>query len=236
MNISPIWEVKDDWIQPVCFEVLPPLAHQIIEILDQRNHGDFSIFLRGSCVEQVDIHPKSDIDILIVSEQRYPPIFMQELEVFQRFVDAVVISRDDEDPVYSTLLYTRSVQVSGQKISPKPVQITKKWLFAHWLKYGVNRLPPVLKSQGSRRVAELKQMIRSIGLIWYMKEREISRDISVCLGWASTLDRNFGTILQEQFSDLSQEYYEPFEASEIVEWLGAIFYQEWDQFTSRIMR
>ena len=234
MSVSPIWEVTNDWIQPISFEPLPPLALEIIELLKQQNTHDIPIFLRGSCIEQTHIHPKSDIDLLIISDEKYPCVSLEGLDRLKRYIDPVVISKDSADVVYTTLLYTRSIQVCGKTVPPKPIQITKKWLFEHWLKYGVYRLPSTLTSQGDRRVAELKQIIRSIGLIWFMKHRSISRDMKICLGWASQLHTEFGHILQDQFHRLDQKVYDPFPIAPISEWIGQYFYEEWDAFTQAI--
>lgn len=226
-SVDPIWNIENGWIIPVAFPSDTALTKQIRHIIIRDNKTDVPIFLRGSMIEQVRPHPNADIDLLVVSHDKNPAISFRGLAHLNRFIDPQRIDPSLRDTVLTTLLWTRSIQLVGTPIAPKPVPITKDWIFAHWLRHGTNRLPNRLISQALRRVAETKQLIRTVGLIWLMKEGKFSRDLNTCVQWAKNINKVAGAELEEMLHNLAHPPYPPREITNIKGWLQMQFYEHW---------
>lgn len=225
-----IWNVIDGWIQPIPVVHVPPIVEEIKNRITNENSGDTPIFLRGSLIEQYNPHPKADIDIIVVTDQKNPPVSFQSLSNLGRVVDPLPLSWNFDNQVLATLMWTRSLQLTGEPIIQQKVFIDSEWILAHWLIHGINRLPPIIHSQGLRRVSHAKQLIRCVGLIWYMKNGQFSRDLPICIRWALQIDPTLGQALQSLFETLGVVEQSPFDISIIQGNLQAHFYDLWNDF------
>ncbi len=229
-RFPPIWSIIDGWVQPGPLVDIPPLAQTIQQRIAAENQSDVPIFLRGSLVEKYNPHPKADIDLIVVTDQKNPPVSFQRLSDLGKVIDPQPLSWDFDCPVLATLLWTRSLQVSGRTIPQQAVFIDSEWILAHWLVHGMNRLPPTIRSQGLRRVSHAKQLIRCAGLIWYMKEGQFSRDLPICIQWAREIDAGLGNELHRLFETLGPTDQPPFEIGRIQDKLQRYFYAHWNDF------
>ena len=89
-----IWNIIDGWIQPVPIVDLPPIAQDIKARIADENQNDVPIFLRGSLVEKYNPHPKADIDLIVVTDQKKPPISFRSLSKFGKVIDPQALSWD----------------------------------------------------------------------------------------------------------------------------------------------
>jgi hypothetical protein len=92
-------------------------------------------------------------------------------------------------------------------------------------------LPKVLEGTQIRRVQEVKMLLRSVALIWYMKHQMFTRSLDICLSWLDTLNPHFASRLQEQMARLDEPQQEPFEIAQLCDWLSENFYELWEQFS-----
>ena len=223
--VHPVWNIVHHHIQPVETS-LTSLGNKIQEIIQRDNQTQTPVFLRGSILERSRPHPRADIDLIILHSQLNHDIDTSGLQVFQRFIDTHVLYPEDTQE----MLYTRSHQISGRLIAPKEVEISAKWLYQHWSLYGVNRLPSILTSQMPLRLLELKKILRSVGLIWYLKNGNLSRDLNICIQWLRILHKDFGHQVEFHFQNLNQETQRDFDITALKSWLSTEFYNEWECF------
>ena len=229
--MNSVWNIQNHQIRAASDTHFPPLAREISQIIKQSNHTDTPVFLRGGILESSAPHPKSDIDLIIVSPTLKHNVSLEALKTLDRFIDVHVLSPTrNSDIVYHTLLHTRSIQILGTPMVQQNVLIDAKWLYHHWLTYGVNRLPRVLNGSQPRRVQEVKMLLRSVALIWYMKNHMFSRSLDTCLSWLELLHPQFAVHMSNQLSCLDNPIQAPFEVSQLCDWLSKNFYELWDNF------
>ena len=226
--INPVWKYKDGCFLPVDWSVinLSNEAEKIIVALQKSPVQNASVLLRGSILEQSKPHFAADIDILILTENLKKMRFnFSVLNKFGRFLDIVCIDISNErDEVLYTLAKTRSLHICGNKFSNGKIKVSKQLLVDHWLKYAPFRLPNILSSVKSRRLSEVKQIIRTVGVIYFLKYNKFSRDIRTCINWAKDESKEMGEEIEELFKTVSANEPTNFDIRKIKAWLKFNFY------------
>ena len=160
------------------------------------------LFMRGSVLEELEPHPRADLDVVLVApyecwstvEQGLRPLVAQELRV----VDVQPMTPEDAHACIPTrlLLHTRSFQVHGEEERFDAVPANADTMRAHLRRYGASVLPDVLDSVRARRVCELKQLTRSFGVFGFLQDGRFTRDIRCCLDVAHRLAPEAGQTLE----------------------------------------
>ncbi len=226
--INPVWKYKEGYFLPVDWSVinLSNEAEKIIVALQNSPVQNASVLLRGSIIEQSKPHFAADIDILILTENLRKLRFdFSALTKFGRFLDIVCIDISNErDEVLYTLARTRSIHICGNKFSNGKIKVSKQLLVDHWLKYAPFRLPNILSSVKNRRLSEVKQIIRSVGIIYFLKYNKFSRDIRTCINWAKIESKEIGEEVEQLFKTVSSNKQTTFDIRKIKAWLKFNFY------------
>jgi len=233
--ISPTWAVKDGHFHPLDWEAIPQRMEsaQLISILCKSTVKHASLFLRGSMLEQKSPHPQADVDIFVVtSTPKIVQLDLRELKNIDRPLDirTVDLSAQTVDPVFLLLIHCRSLFITGEAFHQCPIPINKQLWVAHWLRYAPFSLPRILHSEGLRRLSEIKQIIRSIGVIQALKHNQFSRDLHTCIEWAKVENPAVATLCLELLQTVYPPY-PPFDISMIQHWLRREFYAQikhWD--------
>lgn len=227
--VDPVWTVRDGFLQPVDWSNVPrsDLAEEIVQVLEKCPVQNASLLFRGSILEQAEPHPEADVDVMILTEDRRAASFdLSTLCAFGRPVDAVLVERGRHSPdnVLWTAACTRALYVAGATHLSRPVRLDRQLLVDHWLKYAAFSLPPTLHNQGLRRLAEVKQVIRAIGLVHGLASHQFSRDLATCLNWAMQESPGLGNDAASLFNTVSNSESAPYDITRIQAWLRLHFY------------
>ena len=196
------------------------VTQNIISFLQKNPIANAQVFIRGGLLEKTIPYPNSDLDLMILSKQsRTIYADWSELEQYGHPFDIKVIPDRQIHPVFSLLLHTRSLQVSGHPFDQKPVKVSRDLWDAHWRLYGLNRLPKVLVSHGPQRLSQVKQIFRSVGLIHTLDTGEFTRDLRVCLEWSQDYSPRLSHELKNIYYALHKHDYRPIPIDWILMWL-----------------
>ncbi len=188
-TIDPVWPMQGGYLLPIAWEhaALSAHARAVIEAVRACPSAHASVFLRGSTVEQPNPHKQADIDLLLLGDGTGSPwISIDALRSFGRFVDVVAIIAQGprSDPALHLLSQVRALLVCGTPATQEPVKLDRSLLLAHWRRYDPGGLPGELTSAGLQRVAEVKRLVRSAGLVSTLRTGQFTRDLGTCLAWA----------------------------------------------------
>ena len=231
--VDPVWVLSDGFLHPVDWSRVPrsALASDIVEVLRRCPVDNASLLLRGSILEQARPHPEADLDIMIVTEdRRAASVDLSELETIGRSVDAVLVE-GDRDRVLWAAAYTRALHVGGTPHTPRPIPLDRQLLVDHWLKYSAFSLPPVLRSQGLRRLAEVKRVLRAIGLVYGLQTGRFSRDLHTCLKAAAEETPRLAKDAEALFNTVQANPSPDYDITDMQGWLRLHFYERieaWD--------
>ena len=234
--VDPAWPMRDGLLQPIDWSCVPrsELSTEIVECLRGCPVENASLLLRGSILEQARPHPGADVDIMILTEdRRKASADLSALSAFGRPVDAILVEHGSRapDPVLWAAACTRALYVAGTPHRSRPITLNRQLLVDHWLKYGAFSLPSILRSQGLRRLAEVKQVIRSIGLVHGLERQRFSRDLPTCLDWS---EEEAPALVEEAamlFDTVQHDPSPDFDISGIQGWLRLHFYERIESCT-----
>ena len=231
---SPVWRRKEDHFIPEEWSKIryPRRVHSIIggikkHIVDKET----PVFVRGSLIEEKKPHPKSDIDIIIVQSQQKNEIISPDIHrSFQQTIDINRLDVRALEPrkILVPLIHLRSMQISGTTFVQRSVPINAQFWEPLWNCYAVGRLKNRIHNPPPRRVMELKQFIRAIGVLHLRQQGEFSRDIETCLGWLETYDKDLGAYSRKIWSKRSS--LERLDVSPLRSWLLDF----WDELESGV--
>ena len=197
--VPPIWPIRHGVLLPVDWSTAARSeeAAAIIEVLRAVDMGGVPLLVRGSLLEQLQPHPKADIDLVVVSDR---PIYIDlgRLRPFGRALDVCRADPRAVDGALMTLARTRALQVGGRPFAAAPVRVSGELILAHWVHYSAAGLSPRIHSLDKWFVPRVKQLLRMAGLIRLLEHGEYSRDLHFCARWMGQMDRRW----QEQAVDL----------------------------------
>ena len=203
---TPIWKSEAGYFYPEDWSQYT-FTHRVYNSIEKIKRcivdKEVPVFVRGSLIEEKQPHPKSDIDIVILLQHKATEVIAPEIHtLFPQTIDINAFLIDTLEPkIYLLpLIHLRSMQISGKEFVQKPICIDSNFWDPLWECYAVHRLSNILHTLAPRRVMELKQLIRSVGVIQLRKQGLFSRDIEICLGWLERYDRALGAYARQLWS------------------------------------
>jgi hypothetical protein len=165
------------------------------------------VFLRGSLLEKEYPFERADADLFVLYDR------LDEARHFRGslpagfFYDVKFIQREKlrEDFVYHALLQCRSLQIAGEELVRVPIRADKLFVWKHWLKYSLSTLPPTISSDDRWALINFKLLVRSFGVISLLKRNQFTRDIDVCIQFATSESAEIGEVLTEIRIDLEND-------------------------------
>ena len=186
---SPIWKEEDglfipeDWTQ---IQFSSSVQRTIRTLQEHIITKDVPVFVRGSLIEELNPHPKSDLDILYIAPQTSPLVFHPNIRSeFSRTLDINPYHPDALEPrrYLVPLIHIRSMQISGPKFARTSIEISDTFAEDLWEQYRVESMSSNLRKTGIERVMKLKHLFRALGLLSLMDGDGFTRDINACLEW-----------------------------------------------------
>ncbi|MAA78068.1 MAG: hypothetical protein CL916_02325 [Deltaproteobacteria bacterium] len=229
---SPIWKRQGDYFVPKEWSKIR-YPHRVRNIIDEiKNHltdKDTPVFVRGSLIEEKNPHPKSDLDIIIFQHHHTQDVISPKIhQSFQRLVDINLFDANALEPrtILLPLIHLRSIQISGTTFVQRPIPINTQFWEPLWGCYAIGRLKNNIHALPPRKVMELKQLIRAVGVLYLRHRGDFSRDIETCLGWLETYDKELGVYTRQIWSKRSS--LEVLDVAPIRHWL----LEFWDDLES----
>ena len=234
--IDPKWPLQEGLILAIDWSCVPlsDLAAKVVECLRCCPVENASLLLRGSILEQALPHPGADVDVIILTkDRRKASVDLSALQSFGRPVDAVLVEHGSRTPdsVLWAAACTRALFVAGTPHQSRPITLDRQLLVDHWLKYSAFSLPSILRTQGLRRLAEVKQVIRSIGLVHGLERQRFSRDLQTCLDWSAEEVPALAEEAALLFDTVQHDPSPDFDISRIQGWLRLRFYERIESWT-----
>lgn len=146
------------------------------------------LFLRGSLLEQHAPFRRADADLFVLYTDRNELYILSTVLPNRYVYDIKFIQQDgiDLDYVYAALLHCRSVQLTGECITRKPICADKEFAWEHWKKYCIPLIPNLLDTSNPGALMHFKALTRCFGVLSYLKQKSFTRDISECLSIAKS--------------------------------------------------
>jgi len=166
----------------------------------------YSIYLRGSMVEDDNPHLNADIDIYIIHKngiiKKDIERLLYDLSKYNRPVDLHIFHANDfeEEIPNRLLLNTGSIHLTGPKVTFEPVEANQEMIMQHWILYNPGFAPDIMYSSVKSRVCALKNLTRCFGLISLIENHSFTRDIPDCLDIAKTINKGIYEKLAENWS------------------------------------
>jgi hypothetical protein len=193
--VDPVWPLRDGALVPVDWAAVrrSDEAKAVVAMLGEVDVGGGSLLLRGSLLEQLQPHPKADIDLILVSSQAVR-IDLGGLARFGRTLDLCRVDPGDDGGVLMTLARTRALWVAGAPFPPAPVSVTGDLVLRHWIRYSDAGFNPRIHARDRWFVPRVKQLLRLAGIIRLVEQGEYSRDLRRCAAWMSEIEPEWGKL------------------------------------------
>lgn len=230
---SVYWQIMDgDFVFPVYLENINSAPGRKIEEALKNSGTELQIFLRGSLLENELPFAAADADLFVLFTHSSQLNELKNILPPNDFYDIKFIPTESllNDYVFHALLHCRSLQISGQILSRKPVKADKQFAWEHWIKYCPAMLPDRIDTQNNTALIHFKLLTRCFGVLSFLKNKSFTRDISECILIAESEDSGASKILNEMRNCLENKKPKTFFVAEIKKLLTKkfdVYYNCW---------
>lgn len=196
--LDPFWPIVDGFfVFPPELEVIrSPFGRHLQACVGSIDDG-LSVYLRGSQLECCTPFPNSDVDLVVRYKCPRELVTLQSLLPAGKDYDIKIFRMDEpvRDPVTRALLECRALQLCGAPRRRRSVAADKRFAWDHWLAYGPAMRSSRIQTTSRWALLEFKLLVRSFGVLSFLRDRRFTRDISACLRWAVMEDVGVGDTL-----------------------------------------
>lgn len=197
---SVYWQIRDgSFVFPDYLENIYSVPGRKIEETLKNSGTALQLFLRGSLLENERPFIRADADLFVLYTHSSQLNELKTILPPNDFYDIKLIPQESLriDFVFNALLHCRSLQISGQNLSRKPVKADKQFAWEHWIKYCPAMIPDRIDTQSALALIHFKLLTRCFGVLSFLKNKLFTRDISECIVIAESEDSSASNILNE---------------------------------------
>ena len=157
----------------------------INEILGNIDNGT-QIFLRGSLLENEEPFKKADVDLFVIYEDISQLQRLKETLHIEDNYDIKLMQRYNfqDNYVFNALLQCRSLQICGEEYYRTKIKADKQFAWEHWVQYCPAAIPNNINTSDRFALIHFKLLTRCFGVLFFLRFRKFTRDISECINIA----------------------------------------------------
>ena len=212
-RVDPIWRVEAGTFLTANWTLLD-VGTEFLRICAVLRSADFlegcSVWIRGSMLEELEPHPKSDIDLMVVTLKSDTVETQRQLQMllrpFNRPVEGIVVSPDELEELWHLqwLIRYRSYLVRGvDRLQPK-VMIDTRFIKRLGHFYRPLFVPHILEGPVQNRLVAVKYLLRTVGVLG-LQDGMYTRDVRTCLAWSEKYVPDSAAMLHTIFADLERD-------------------------------
>lgn len=212
-RVDPIWQVGAGTFLTPSWALLD-VGAEFLRICAVLRSADFlqgcSVWIRGSLLEELEPHPKSDIDLMVVTLKANTEEIQQQLQMllqpFNRPVEGIVVSPDELEDLWHLqwLIRYRSYLVRGVDFLQPKVVVDARFIKRLGHFYRPLFVPHILEGPVRNRLVAVKYLLRTIGVLG-LQDGMYTRDVRTCLVWSEKYVSDSAVMLHTIFADLEKD-------------------------------
>lgn len=184
---SVYWQIRNGgFVFPDYLEKIYSVPGRKIEEAMKNSGTALQIFLRGSLLENEEPFKKADVDLFVIYEDISQLQRLKETLHSEDNYDIKLMQRYNfqDNYVFNALLQCRSLQICGEEYYRTKIKADKQFAWEHWVQYCPAAIPDIINTTDRLALIHFKLLTRCFGVLFFLRFRKFTRDISECINIA----------------------------------------------------